>query len=368
MTRPTTLLASTAAAAAIAAASVAPAFATDLAYATHIPSTNVTVEPALKPWAERLAKADLKINFFWGGTVAQHAAMPPAIRDGLADIGFMADLYGAQDLPNSVLVTNLPLVNLDSLVMTAVAAEARMIGCEGCEEELEGFGAFNYNVFSLPSQYLMCREPVANLAQLQGKKVRATGVLARMLAGWGAVPVAMPLTDGYEALERGQVDCTTGIMTFMMDYSWWDSAKYVLDMPLGVFAGVLTMMSKSKFDSLSDAQQAALLAERSRMAAESAFGYHDESERALSTGQAEHGVVLLKPEADILAKLEEARLAERDADLAQSKKLGAKDPEARIANVVALAEKWQKIVDETGGDKQALIDAMEREIYSKVKP
>ena len=82
----------------------------------------------------------------------------------------------------AVLVPNLPLVNLDPIVMTAVAAEARMLGCEGCEEELEEFGAFYYNVFSLPSQYLMCREPVSSLAELEGKKVRVTGVLGRMLA------------------------------------------------------------------------------------------------------------------------------------------------------------------------------------------
>ncbi|MDF2235003.1 TRAP transporter substrate-binding protein DctP [Albimonas sp. CAU 1670] len=368
MTGLKSLLTTSAAAVALAATLGAPATAADIAYATHIPSTNVTVEPALKPWAERLAEHDINVNFFWGGTVAKHGAMPPAIRDGLADMGFMADLYGAQDLPNSVLVTNLPLVNLDARVMTAVAAEARMIGCEGCEEELAEFGAFNYNVFSLPSQYLMCREPVANLAQLEGKKVRATGVLGRMLAKWGAVPVAMPVTDGYEALERGQVDCTTGIDTFIMDYSWWDSAKYILDMPLGLFAGVLTMMSESKFESLSEEQQKAMLAERARLAADSAYAYFAEGEKARKLAVEEHGVTFLEPEDDIKAKLEEARIAERDEDLAQSQKLGAKDPEARIANVVALAEKWQKIVDETGGDKEALIEAMEREIYSKVQP
>ena len=366
MTR--TTLASTAAGLALSAAAAAPALATDIAYATHIPSTNVTVDVALQPWADRLEEAGLDINFFWGGTVAKHAAIPPAIRDGLADMGFMADLYGAQDLPNSVLVTNLPLVNLDPIVMTAVAAEARMLGCEGCEEELEEFGAFYYNVFSLPSQYLMCREPVSSLAELEGKKVRVTGVLGRMLAKWGAVPVAMPVTDGYEALERGQVDCTTGIMTFIQDYSWWDSTKYVLDMPLGVFAGVLTLMSQSKWESLSEEEQAAMLAERARMAADSGFAYSDKSEEAKQLAISEHGVTFLEPADDIEAKLEEARVAERAENLEQSQKLGAKDPEARIANVVALAEKWQKIVDETGGDKAAFIEAMEREIYSKVQP
>ncbi|WP_339949195.1 TRAP transporter substrate-binding protein DctP [uncultured Albimonas sp.] len=364
-----TTLASTAAALALTTAAAAPALATDLAYATHIPSTNVTVDLALQPWADRLEeKAGLNVNFFWGGTVAKHGAIPSAMRDGLADMGFMADLYGAQDLPNSVLVTNMPLVNLDPIVMTAVAAEARMIGCEGCEEELEEFDAFNYNVFSLPSQYLMCREPVTSLAELEGKKVRVTGVLGRMLAKWGAVPVAMPVTDGYEALERGQVDCTTGIMTFIQDYSWWDSTKYVLDMPLGVFAGVLTMMSQSKFDSLSEEEQSALLSERARMAGESAFAYSDKSAEARELAISEHGVTFVDPAEDIQAALEEARLAEREENLEQSQKLGATDPEARIANVAALAEKWQAIFDETNGDKAAFIEAMEREIYSKVQP
>ena len=76
----------------------------------------------------------------------------------------------------------------------------------------------------------------------------------------------------------------------------------------------------------------------------------------------------LEPEDDIVAKLEEARIAERDEALAQAKKLGATDPEGRLENTVKLAEKWAKFVEETDGDKQALIDEMEKEIYSKVQP
>ena len=359
----------TAAATAVALTAFAAQGEEKIGYATHIPSTNVTVEPAVNPWIETLSEAtggELEVEVYWGGSVAKHGAILTALRDGLADMGLLADLYAANDLPNSVLITNMPLLSLDSRVMSAVAAEARLLGCEGCEEELEEYGIKLYNAYALPSQYLICREPVADLAALQGKKVRVTGVLGRMLAKWGATPVAMPVTDAYEALERGQVDCSTGIETFFMDYSWWDSAKYVLDLPLGGFAGVLNLISDYKLENLSDESRAAMMETRASMAAASAYAYYDASSTAREMGIADHGVEYLAPADDIKSALAEAQAAERDEALAQGEKRGAQDPQARIDNAVALMEKWTAILDEIGDDKDAYAQALEREIYSKV--
>jgi TRAP-type transport system periplasmic protein len=52
---------------------------------------------------------------------------------------------------------------------------------------------------------LFTRVPVRSLDDLQGLEIRATGLSAKTLEVLGAIPVAMPQSDAYEALSRGVV-------------------------------------------------------------------------------------------------------------------------------------------------------------------
>ncbi|SDX33628.1 TRAP-type C4-dicarboxylate transport system, substrate-binding protein [Albimonas donghaensis] len=345
----------------------APAQAVELIYGTHIPSSHITADAAVVPFfkgVEAATGGEVVIQPQWAGAVAKESGIPGAIEGGLIDMGFMADVYAAADLPNSVMFTSIVMGGTDNRVMTGVASEARLIGCESCDEELAEFDAFLLSASSLPPQYLMCREPLASMDDLKGRKVRATGPLARVMAKWGATPVALPTSDAYESLERGQVDCTTGIETFMKDYSWWDSAKYVLDLPLGTYHGALTVMSKSKFDSLSDAGKEAVLGLQAKLTADTAFAYYNETKTVRDEAMSEHGVTYVTPGQDFLdakASFAEGEVAEA---VANGDKRGAADAAGKAARLAELTEKWTAIVAETGEDQAAFEAALDREIYS----
>jgi TRAP-type C4-dicarboxylate transport system substrate-binding protein len=52
------------------------------------------------------------------------------------------------------------------------------------------------------------RKPVYKLEDIKGMKIRSTGMSAKIAAALGATPVAMPMSDSYDALSRGVVDGT----------------------------------------------------------------------------------------------------------------------------------------------------------------
>jgi TRAP-type C4-dicarboxylate transport system substrate-binding protein len=47
------------------------------------------------------------------------------------------------------------------------------------------------------------KKPVRTLEELKGMKIRSTGMSTKIVQAFGATPVAMPMTESYDALSRG---------------------------------------------------------------------------------------------------------------------------------------------------------------------
>ena len=358
--------------AALAAAGLAAGAAsaqTTLSYATHIPSSHVLAQNGIEPMVARLAahpEAPLAVQVHYAGAVAAHGAVLTGIRDGLVDSGFLADVYAPQELPNSTLISFMTLSGADARVMSGVASEVRLLHCPGCVEELAELDQFLLSAMSLSPQYLFCTSRVESVADLRGKQIATPAATGRFFAGLGAVPTNMPITDSYEALGRGQIDCVTGVETFLRDYSFWDHAKYVLDMSLGTYHGAITVMSRAKWEALTEAERAALAAEQARMTAEGGYAYHDASAEVRGLAEADHGVTFVTPSADLLEALEAALAAEAEAAIEQGTRRGATDPAALVAAFGESVAKWTAILDEIGDDRDALAAALQREVFDKV--
>jgi TRAP-type C4-dicarboxylate transport system substrate-binding protein len=57
---------------------------------------------------------------------------------------------------------------------------------------------------------LFAKRPVRNLEELKGLKIRSTGTSAKVVQALGGVPVAMPMSDAYDALSKGVVQGIIG--------------------------------------------------------------------------------------------------------------------------------------------------------------
>jgi TRAP-type C4-dicarboxylate transport system substrate-binding protein len=95
------------------------------------------------------------------------------------------------------------------------------------------------------------KKRVNKLEDLKGMKLRSTGTVAKIVSALGAVPVAMPQTETYEALSKGIVD---GLMSPVEVLQGWKFGEVVgnttLDLGTAYGLGFFIVMNKEKWNSL----------------------------------------------------------------------------------------------------------------------
>jgi TRAP-type C4-dicarboxylate transport system substrate-binding protein len=82
-------------------------------------------------------------------------------------------------------------------------------------------------MLSSPPAYLQTRNPVRNLEELKGTKLRTIGgTTTRVTAALGAVPLALGPTDVYDALSKGVADGAIVISDALCQLKWGEFLKY----------------------------------------------------------------------------------------------------------------------------------------------
>jgi TRAP-type C4-dicarboxylate transport system substrate-binding protein len=103
-------------------------------------------------------------------------------------------------------------------------------------------------------------KPIRSLDDLKGMRMRAPSASqAKQLEVMGAVPVAMPITEVYQSLERGVVDGAMLPFSTIPDFRLGEVGRvYTVAGPLFGRSSFLVAMNKRKYDSLSPAGRAAI--------------------------------------------------------------------------------------------------------------
>lgn len=122
------------------------------------------------------------------------------------------------------------------------------------------FNAKLLTVVPYPSQVLFCKEEVSSLADLKGKKVRASGwTVAEFLDGVGATGITMSYSEVPQSLQRGVIDCavTGGLSGYSS--GWGEVSEYLYPLPIGGWAYVVTAMNMDTWNSFSKEEQKRLV-------------------------------------------------------------------------------------------------------------
>jgi TRAP-type transport system periplasmic protein len=103
--------------------------------------------------------------------------------------------------------------------------------------------------------------PVVKPEDLAGIKIRVPGNKARILAftTFGAQPLSMNLGELYLALQQGTVDAQENPVNTVKNRSFFEVQKY-LSLSSHVYSPVTLVMNGARYDSLTDAQKAAVKA------------------------------------------------------------------------------------------------------------
>lgn len=160
------------------------------------------VETVLVPgWAKAIEEAtdgQVIITSYPGETLLKAAEIYDGVVNGIAEIGISCFAYTRGRFPLSE-VFELPGITYNNSKVSS------MVAWEGIKEldpeEIKDTKLMM--LFTTGVGNLMTKSPVQKLEDLQGMEIRATGLSAKTLEVLGALPVAMPQSDTYEALSKG---------------------------------------------------------------------------------------------------------------------------------------------------------------------
>jgi TRAP-type C4-dicarboxylate transport system substrate-binding protein len=235
------------------------AWARDLKLAHFMPAEHILHRQVFVPLAEQLAQAskgDLKITIYPSGALGKGPAQQyKRAVEGVADITFCIQSYTASLFPRSLLLTQ-----------PGVADTAE----EGTRKFWDIYDAYLKNEYAAvkvlgiwvmsPPCLITRSKPIRTVADLQGMKVRiGSPLISQLIISWGGVPVAMPVTEAYNALNTGIVDAVL-VQPSALYESWnlAEAAKYVIDNVPGTSSMAFLAMNRESWNSLSPEQQAIL--------------------------------------------------------------------------------------------------------------
>jgi TRAP-type C4-dicarboxylate transport system substrate-binding protein len=212
----------------------------------------------MRPWAKEIAKVtnnDLTARIYPGGELGKgpRAQFKRAV-DGVADITFGLQGYTSKQFPRTTLI-ELPAVAPDGIVATN-----RLWDVYDKYLAVEYKRVKTLAIWGAESPILMTKnKPIRKVSDIKGLKIRTPSKgQAGLIKALGATPVAMPVTRMYNALNTGVVDALMVPPSVILSFKIGEVAKYyTTGLPFGRSPFFL-LMNRSKWESLSASQKAAV--------------------------------------------------------------------------------------------------------------
>ncbi|MCX8127472.1 MAG: TRAP transporter substrate-binding protein [Synergistetes bacterium] len=114
------------------------------------------------------------------------------------------------------------------------------------------FNAKLLAVVPYPAQVLFSKIEIKGLADLKGKKVRASGwTTSQFVEALGATGVTITFSEVATALQRGVVDCAVTGSLSGYSAGWGEVSKYLYPLPIGGWDYVMTVMRLDVWNSFS---------------------------------------------------------------------------------------------------------------------
>jgi len=351
------------------------AFAVDLVYGSWPPQAEYINRVTLPKIFAGIAK-DTNGAVNWklvpGGQLADPKSTFQAAGEGLMQAGLGISTYVPNLVPSLNTIYSTIVFGDDVVAATGAAVETLSLHCPSCIAEFKKINLVPISGWTSSPYMLACREPVKSLADLKGKRVRATGGSTVLMSMMGAVPVAATLPEAVSLLQRGGLECQFGVHTWLKTFGYADFAKYLTNYPLGLTGPAIgLMMNRDAWNKLTPEQKKIHLKYAAQESAELALGqFVIENEQILKELTATKGVVVeqVTDPKDFEAVIAKYEAAQRDKNIADAKKFGVADPAAIIDAYASARKRWAGLSKGIGRDIGKFTDAIWTEVYSKVDP
>ena len=181
-----------------------------------------------KEWAQEIEKrtnGKVIITVFPGGTLIPPDKCFDGVVKGIADIGMAVPAFTRGRFPLTE-VLDLPLGYKSAMAATKLTNHYFNKFKPKEFDEVQVMYSFAHGPAVLHS-----KKAVNKLEDFKGLKIRCTGLAAKIVAAIGGAPVAMPVSDTYDALSRGIVDASIASMEAVEGWRWGEVVKFIVESP-----------------------------------------------------------------------------------------------------------------------------------------
>ncbi len=226
------LSAATAVAAAVVAFAATPAPAQKLVWNHNVfgPPRAVTAGiETVRDFLAKETKGNLEVKIAYGSALGPEKQTPEAVKSGGYEGGMMCAGYYPNKFP-LLAVLELPFlspadINAHTKIYNAVINHPLIV-----KEMADRWGVRYLAPIVLPAYEFMGNKRIAGVGDMKGVKMRISGLNAKALQNFGAVPTMVTAPEGYTALERGTIDAFGFPYSYTFGaYKLYEVSKYVTD-------------------------------------------------------------------------------------------------------------------------------------------
>ena len=226
-----------------------------LTYSTFFPATHTHTLLSTE-WAKEIEKRTngaVKITMFPGATLTPPNQAYDGVVKGISDIALSVFGYTPGRFPLMELI-DMPLGYKSALQATHLT---NIFYKKFQPKELDAVKVLYLHAHG--PGILHTKKPVNKLEDLKGVKIRSTGTTAKVVAKLGGVPVAMPQTETYDALQKGVAE---GVMNPLEALKGWKIAEVIKSTTVNASSAYsmafYVVMNKGKWNALPKEVQAVI--------------------------------------------------------------------------------------------------------------
>ena len=262
-------------------------------------------------------------NEAFGGTLYKANATLASVEDGITDIGWVFSFLEPAQLPLSQVSTSTPFSVTDVPALLDVMEEL-FESNEAFRKEWEDHNVKVLGLTATDLYDIYTKQPIEGIADIEGMKISAPGVLGSWLRGTGANAVDGALTTFYTDIQTGVSDGVLSLALGVLPIKIQEVAPYINRFDAAAaFSGAIAI-NQDVWDTLPEEVQNAMI---------EAGAYYTES----------HG---------------EAMVTDHEAALATMVELGAgQNPPVTIVDMSGERQKWVDMLPNLAADWAGPLDA-----------
>lgn len=341
---------------------------TKIVYASYLNPLHIT-NPVLTQFFENVAEDSngmIEYEMHVGGSLLSGRDIPGGVRDGLADAGYFVGAYIPSEMPVDNYLAEFSLLNNEPLVMTGVLNELVLFNCPDCTEEYRKFNTRPLATYALTPYVYHCREELTTLEDFKGKRVRGIAAYGELARALGATPINVSPDEAYEALDRGILDCALHSVAAQKARSYGEAAKFVILDPLGGFVGASTMNLRiDKWNDMTPDMRRAITGNLAEMVTGAIFNYLAEDEAVIEE-YTKTGTKFYHADPAFAEFVTNFAQGYQQQAIEAGKEKGIAHPEEIASEISRLHEKWSKLLEENGRDRETYQRLLDEEIFSKI--